>query len=124
MQDTHSLTVSINCANKESCMQKITESMKQRIKSCKKYFRKRVNAAHIINYLNGFIAVGVFIESQDHGNSKGVNDIWIYSCGHNRNHCRIIENTNVEMTIEEAEDLLKCLSIVLERKNEVIKEGT
>ena len=98
-------------------MIKITDKQKQKIATHKEWFNERTTAGHVVNYLNGFVGVGVFSKPQDHI-SKGVNDIWIYGIGFSKNGKRIVENTNVEVTLDEAEDLARCLKIAIKRKKE------
>jgi hypothetical protein len=92
----------------------ITKAMKQDIKIHRNWFYERTSGGHIINYLNGFTAVGVFSEPQDHITEK-VNTIWVYGIGFNRRGNKIIENMNLELTEDEAQDLLRCLKIALKR---------
>lgn len=93
---------------------KITLKMKKKIAECNEYFFGRTKGGHMINYLNGFIGVGIFNELQHHI-TKNVNSVWIYGIGFNQNGTRIIENTNCELTLDEAEDLQGCLKIAIKQ---------
>lgn len=91
----------------------VTEKMREKIELMKQYFYSRTKGGHIINYLNGFVAAGLFRKPQKHLSKKAVNKVWLYSCGFNGNGSRIVEHTNLEMDVEEAKDMVKCLKIAL-----------
>jgi len=93
---------------------KITLKMKKKIARYKEYFFGRTKGGYIINYLNGFIGVGIFNKLQPHI-TKNVNSVWIYGIGFNQNGKRIIENTNCELTLDEVEDLQRCLKITIKQ---------
>ena len=87
--------------------------MKQDVESFKDYFYSRTSGGHMVNYLNGFVAVGCFDTPQKHLSEKGVNNIWIYGTGFNKGGTKIVENQNLELTVDEAEDLKKCLGVAI-----------
>ena len=93
---------------------KITKKMKANIESHKAYFESRIKDGYMVSRPNAFVACGVFNEAQDHI-TKGVNTIWVYQIGFNFKGTRIVELQNVEMTLEEAEDLRKCLDVSIKR---------
>lgn len=98
---------------------KVTKLMKRQIAKYKKYFLSRTYVSHMISYLNGFSAVGIFKMPQKHLTNKRVNILWVYIIGFNDSGNKIIENTNIEMDLEEGEGLMKCLINVIKRYKEV-----
>lgn len=101
----------------------ITKEMSNEIESCKDYFHSRTKDGHIIYYLNGFIGVGIFETPQSHL-SEGNNTIWMYGVGFNGNANAIVENINIEMTLDEAEDHHRTLGICIEKfKRELLEEA-
>jgi hypothetical protein len=90
----------------------ITPRMKEVIANNLANFYDRTVDGHCIKYLNGIVGVGILKEPNDHIIPKS-NTIWVYGTGYSSNGKRIVEDFNVFMTEDEAEDLEKCLSIAL-----------
>ena len=90
------------------------EDMNKKINELKEYFYSRTYDGYIINYINGFIGVGILNTPQDHL-TKDVNDIWFLDVGSNRDGSDIIEISNVEMDLEEAKDTYKALGICIKK---------
>jgi len=101
----------------------ITPTMKDRIENCMEFFYEKTLDGHIIKYLNGFTGVGILEEPDDHI-TKAANTIWIYGCGFSKNGKRIVENTNILLTEDEAKDLKKCISIALSKHDKYYKKLT
>ena len=91
---------------------KITEKMQAKIDGYHEYFYSRTVGGHIVDYPNGFVGVGVLAEPQDHV-SAAVNTVWIYQVAFSRDAKKIVEIQNVETTLDEAEDLRRCLNTVI-----------
>jgi len=96
----------------------ITKKMKEDIEVYKEFFYSRTCGGHIISYLNGFCAVGVFETPQDEGNT-----LWIYQIGCNRKGNKVEVHTNVECPLDEAEDLMQCLKIAKKDLKKMMKKG-
>ena len=111
-------------ANAMMIVRTITKEMSDKIESCKEYFYSRTKGGHIIYYWNGFIGVGIFDEPQDHLPRGEKNTIWIYGVGFNGDASGVVENPNVELTLDEAEDQHKALGICIEAfKKELLEEA-
>lgn len=106
-------------ANAMVIVKDITKEMSEKIESHKDYFYSRTTDGHIIYYFNGFVGVGIFEEPQTHHLSKGVNVIWMYGVGFNKDWSDIVEDINVELSLDEAEDYHRTLGICIEK----FKEG-
>lgn len=87
------------------------------VKKHEDHFLSQVKEHHIITHLNGFVAVGVLIKPRDHL-TPGVNPIWLYSCGSNKDGSKIIKIISATSTVEEAEDTIEVLKVCLERFND------
>jgi len=92
---------------------KVTEKMKFLIAQCKGYFLRGCRNWHIIDYLNGFCAVGVLNKPQKHLPDVEMNTLWIYWVGMNGKGNKIKEIINVDVAVDEAQDLMTCLKVAI-----------
>lgn len=90
----------------------ITEAMIEEINIYREWFYEQTSSGHIINYLNGFTAVGVTTDMPQ------PSQIMICGIKINRSGNEIEEFINMTLPKDEALDLFKCLQIVLENNKE------
>lgn len=90
----------------------ITQAMKNKIKKYKQDFYEDTVDGSVMNYLNGFCAVGIMEKPQGHITSN-INTVWIYQTGFDEKGKKIIELLNVVLTENEAQDLKRCLTKTL-----------
>ena len=82
------------------------------------YFYNETYDGHVIRTFNGFTGVGILEIPSDHGDSKGVNTIKIFICGHNENKTGIEEQVNIYLTLDELEDFNKCINVCIKKFKE------
>jgi len=98
--------------NKKALKNGITIEEIEKIERYASYFYSKTYDNYLIREYNGFVAAGIFKIPADH-KTKEVNPIFIYACGHNKEWDDIEEQINVELTLGEAEDLVKCINICI-----------
>jgi len=96
---------------------KITKQMKKDILEHKEYFDSRILDSSGVNYLNGFTAVGILNTPRKH--LYDFNVILIYAVGYNGRGTKIVDNCDMEMTLDEAKDLMRCLNVVICRYEKI-----
>lgn len=94
--------------------------MKRHLAIYEKNFYNRTTHGHIIKYNNGFVSAGVLANPDIHLNQA--NRILQYSVGSNYNGTKLIEITNSNMTLKEAEGLIRCLQTAVSHLKDVLLE--
>lgn len=93
-------------ANKERLEKGIALEMIEKIQAHLIYFISKTYGAYISEYFNGFTAVGILNTPTDHI-IKGVNTIWFYLVGFNKDGTDIEVKHNNAMRLDEAEVIYK-----------------
>ena len=83
----------------------------------KDYFLSQVKENHHITYLNGFVGAGALIKPRDHF-TIGINTIFLYGCGFNKDGSEIEKHIKLFGTVEEMEDVIEVLQVCIERYKE------
>jgi len=97
-------------------VKELGEGVKANLSDLLDEFYSFTSKGHVINYNNGFLAVGIYEKYDDTVTEP--NQILIYSIGLDRRGNNVKEFISIDIPEEEAIDLLKCLKIVLEKKGE------
>ena len=93
---------------KEALRHGITLKEVKKIDKWRRKFLTETTDHCIQEHSNGFNAVGILKTPIIHSNTKNV--IGIFCCGHNKECNDIVEQIDVSMTIDEAEELVKCIN--------------